>query len=59
MRSFIFFGSSSGDDYWGINVHHPNQIITFHHHMQNHYELIGADILEVYREDYALYDNLE
>ena len=58
LRAFVFFGSSSGDEYWGINRLRPNEIISYHHHMEDEYEVVGTDIIEVYREDYARYDEL-
>jgi hypothetical protein len=57
LKSFVFFGSSSGDEFWGINVEQPTEIIAYHHNMGEHYELFGSSILEVWRADYALYDD--
>lgn len=59
LRPFLFFGSSSGDEFWGINHRRPDEIIAFHHHMEDHYEIVGTDIAQVFREDYARYDQLE
>jgi SMI1 / KNR4 family (SUKH-1) len=59
LRRFLFFGSSSGGDYWGINLRQPEQIIAFHHHMQDRYEIVGTDIVQVFREDYARYVELD
>lgn len=58
LRAFVFFGSSSGDEYWGINLLRPNEIISYHHHMEDEYEVVGTDIIEVYRKDYARYDEI-
>lgn len=58
LRPFLFFGSSSGDDLWGINFRQPDKIIAFHHHMEDHYEIVGTDIVQVFCEDYARYDEL-
>ena len=55
LRPYIFFGSSSGDEAWGINWQQPDQIIAFHHHMEGDYEIVGADIVQVYKADYARY----
>ena len=57
LRPFVFFGSSSGDDCWGINLHRRNDIIAYHHNMENQYEIVGTDIIEVYRADYARYES--
>ncbi len=59
LRPFLFFGSSSGDECWGINHQRSDEIIAFHHHMEDHYEIVGTDIVQVFREDYARYDELE
>jgi hypothetical protein len=59
LRPFLFFGSSSGDDCWGINHRQSDEIIAFHHHMEDHYEIVGTDIVQVFREDYARYDELD
>ncbi|MEZ6138732.1 MAG: SMI1/KNR4 family protein [Pirellulaceae bacterium] len=58
LRPFLFFGSSSCDDYWGINFRQPDKIIAFNHHMEDHYEIVGTDIVQVFREDYERYDGL-
>jgi len=55
LRPYIFFGSSSGGEAWGINWRQPDQIIAFHHHMEGDYEIVGASIVEVYKADYARY----
>lgn len=57
LKSFVFFGSSSGDDFWGINAEQSSEIIAYHHNMGAQYELVGSSILEVWRADYALYDD--
>jgi hypothetical protein len=58
LRPFIFFGSASGGESWGINVERPHEIIGYHHHMEDEYEVLGSDILEVFRADYARYEEL-
>lgn len=55
LKPYIFFGSSSGDETWGINWRRPDEIIAFHHHMEGDYEIVGASIVEVYKADYARY----
>ena len=58
LRSFIFFGSSSCDYSWGINWRKPDEVIAYHHHMEDEYELVGSKIIEVYQADYAGYGEL-
>jgi hypothetical protein len=58
LRPFIFFGSSSGDEWWGISWQGPARIIAYHHLMEDQYEVVGSKIIEVYRADYAKYDQL-
>jgi SMI1 / KNR4 family (SUKH-1) len=58
FRPFVFFGFSSGDECWGINWQRAGEIIAYHHHMEGRYEVVGADILELYRADYARYDEV-
>lgn len=59
LRPFLFFGLSSGDDWWGINWQRFGEIIAYHHNMEDQYEVVGSDIIEVYRADYARYEELE
>ncbi len=59
LKPFIFFGSSSGDEYLAINWHDPHDIIAYHHHMEDQYEKVGSCILEVWKADYALYDEID
>jgi len=58
LSPFIFFGSSSGDEMWGIRWRDGNEIIAFHHNMGGSYETAGHDILSVYRADYARYPDI-
>lgn len=50
--------SSSGDDSWGINLQHPYEIIAYHHHMGDRYEIVGSNIVDVWKADYARYDEI-
>lgn len=52
LKPFVFFGSSTSDDLWGINWMRPSQVIAFHHHMEGAYEVAGTTILDVYRADF-------
>lgn len=55
LSPFIFFGSSSGDEVWGIRWRDGREIIAFHHNMEGEYEVVGTNILDVYKEDYSKY----
>ena len=59
LRPFLFFGLSSGDDRWWINWQRPGEIIAYHYNMEDQYEVVGSDIIEVYRADYARYEEFE
>ena len=59
FQPFVFFGTASGGATWGINLQCPSEIIAYHHHMEDEYEVVGSDIIEVYRADYARYEELE
>lgn len=56
FRRYIFFGFSSGGECWGINWQTTGEIIAYHHHMEDEYEVAASDILDLYRADYAVYD---
>lgn len=58
LKPFVFFGSSSEDKLWGINVQRPTQIIAFHHSVGDQYEEVGSSIPEVWQTDYTLYDKV-
>jgi SMI1 / KNR4 family (SUKH-1) len=55
LRPFVFFGCASGGETWGISPQRPDQIIAYHHHMEGEYEVVGSDIADVWRDDYAKY----
>lgn len=55
LTPFIFFGSSAGDELWGIRWPEGNEIIAFHHSMEGTFEVVGSDILAVYESDYLRY----
>ncbi|MDZ4692258.1 SMI1/KNR4 family protein [Terricaulis sp.] len=55
---YLFFGSSSADEAWAIALTGPPKIIGYHHHMGGEFETLGTDILEVFRTDFARYDDL-
>ncbi len=55
LTPFIFFGSSAGDDMWGIRWRDGKEIIAFHHHMEGSYEVVGHDISSIYKADYSRY----
>ena len=56
LRPFVFFGSSSADETWGVRLDGPAEVIAYHHHMEDRYEVVGSDILEEWRADYARYE---
>jgi hypothetical protein len=55
LRPFVFFGCASGGETWGISLQRPDQIIAYHHHMENRPEIVGSDIVNVWRDDNAKY----
>ena len=55
FRPYVLFGYSSGDECWGIDCPRGEKIIAYHYQMGGECEVIGSDIIEVYRADYALY----
>lgn len=59
LTLFLFFGSSSGDEIWGINWSDPREIISYHHHMEGDFEVVGSNVLDVWKADYALYDEID
>ncbi len=59
LSKFLFFGMSGGDEFWGINLENNNEIVVYHHTMQDQYELIGNSILKIYLDDQVLYDEIE
>jgi hypothetical protein len=42
------------DEFWGINIEQPTEIIAYHHNMGDQYEFVGSSILDVWRADYSL-----
>ncbi|WP_194868951.1 SMI1/KNR4 family protein [Pseudoalteromonas sp. PPB1] len=58
LTPFIFFGSSCGDNLWGVRINEPHDVIAYHHNMEDEYEMIGNDIYSVFQEDYKIYDEL-
>jgi hypothetical protein len=57
LRPFLFFGMNTGGN-WGINWRTGDAVIAYDHRMLDEYEVAGTDILEVWRRDYALYDEI-
>ncbi len=58
LTAFIFFGSSSGDEAWGIDWRNGDRVIAYHHRMEQEYEERETNIIDLYRADYARYDDL-
>lgn len=59
LRRFVFFGSSSADEWWALHVERPTEIIVYTPRMGGEYEVVGTDVIDVWREDYALYGEVE
>jgi hypothetical protein len=51
LDRFLFFGMSGGDEYLGIRISDWAEIVAYHHHMEDEYEVVGSDILQVYMND--------
>ncbi len=51
FRQFLFFGSSTSDQYWAINLANSSEIIQYHHSMGVEYESAGTSVVEVYLTD--------
>lgn len=51
FSNYLFFGSSYSDETWGINLSNESEIIAYHHHMEDEYEIVGSNIFEVYIKD--------
>ena len=51
FKNYLFFGNSSKDESWAINLNNETEIIAYHHHMEDEYEIVGNDIFEVYIND--------
>lgn len=58
LKPFIFFGLSTGDEAWGINWKQAGQVIVFHHHMEGAYEVVGTNIIDVYRADFTQFNDM-
>jgi len=56
LKPFIFFGTSAGDESWGIDTTLPGRIIAYHHHMEDEYQAMGGDTLEIFEKDFAIYE---
>jgi hypothetical protein len=47
-------------NYLGLsNWQHPHEIIAYHHHMGEEYEIVGSNIMDVWKTDYARYDEID
>jgi hypothetical protein len=58
FRAYVFYGFSSADECWGISTEGQEQIIAYQHGMGDAFENLGTSILDIYRADYARYDDL-
>jgi hypothetical protein len=51
LKPYLFFGMSSCDHHWAVDLTTDSRIIAYHHQMGNEVEVAGADILSVYLAD--------
>jgi hypothetical protein len=56
FKPFVFFGSSNGDETWGINPEAAGQVIAYHYQMGDQYEVVDSEIVQVWQADYAKYE---
>ena len=56
LKPYVFFGSSSADEAWGIRCEPPNEVIAYHHSMGSGFIEVGQDIVQVYLDDIQLYE---
>ncbi len=52
----VFFGMSSADEFWGIGLDPPFEVICYQHSMGDNYETLGRDIIAAYKADFEKYD---
>ncbi|MCA0870711.1 SMI1/KNR4 family protein [Seohaeicola saemankumensis] len=57
LRPYVFFGSSSSDEAWGIRCEAPHNIIAYHHSMGSEFEEVGRDIVQLYLDDIQTYED--
>ena len=56
LRGYLFFGSSSGDEFWGINYKSEDKLVSFHHSYEDGPEPIDCHtILELFSDDQRKY----
>lgn len=51
FSNYLFYGSSCRDEFWAINLSNKYEVIAYHHHMEDEYEIVGSNIFEVYIKD--------
>ena len=51
LKPFLFFGMSSCDYNWAMDLSNNSRIIAYHHHMGDDTEVVRSDILTVYLAD--------
>ena len=54
---YIFFGSSSASEFWGIRIDPPHDVIGYHHNQEDELDRLGQDVLEVFRNDFEKYED--
>jgi len=55
LRDYVFFGSSSADENWGMRLRPPYDLVAYHHHMGSDYETLGNDLVAIFRGDQLQY----
>tara|TARA_Y100000780_G_scaffold146924_1_gene132392 strand:- start:674 stop:1105 length:432 start_codon:yes stop_codon:yes gene_type:complete len=58
FRNYIFFGSSVTDCIWGMNISKQSEVIAYHHSMEDEFEVVGGDVIDVYIQDYSIYEQI-
>lgn len=58
FKNYIFFGSSVADCIWGMNISKQSEIIAYHHSMEDDFEFAGGDVIDIYIQDYSIYEQI-
>lgn len=58
LSKYLFFGFSSADEVWGINMNNESEFIAYHHSMGAEFEFAGSNVMQIYNADLALYNEL-
>ncbi|MBD1549546.1 SMI1/KNR4 family protein [Roseibium aggregatum] len=52
FSNFIFFGMSSADEAWAIDLN-GSTIVSYHHSMGSEFQMMGRDIIQLYVQDFS------